>query len=377
MKKLLTSGIEAGNKVKAVREVVKTCNRQKQDMYYETAEILKPSIDVEKNIDEKQDEVIKQLKENQKQLKRGLEDIALMYASQELPAPIETTKLPIDYIPKTISDVDGIPKKKSPHESDLDSGFTPDQIQKLIDYKSPPPSQLLESQLDGSIEIDDYDKNIGKEIQKLGREKGTLSKNRKMKEKNKETIEDLTEDIKLLQKYRKRIGIIKEGIKTLGEGIYTQKKRNAHKIAQHGQYGGLVIDLPKLHGHLKVVAHKNGRKVYDKQADFDTLDLLTKRFNSKKRYSELARSIFIDLNRLSEIPMHRTSKKYSKLGSGVVYYNNPEDLLSRLELLGGSMSAGNNSNDVREEFVNVVHVLNKLNVINNKQMNDLMKEYLI
>ena len=182
----------------------------------------------------------------------------------------------------------------------------------------------------------------------------------------------------------KRYKAMVEGMKAAkavkaGEGIrrYNQPKRNAYKISQRGQYGGLVIDLPKLHGHLKVVAHKNGQKVYDKQGDFDTLDLLTKRFNSRKNYSQLARSIFNDLNRLSEIPIHRTSKKYSKIGSGVVYYNNPQDLLSRLELLGGSMSAGNNSNDVREEFVNVVHVLNKLNVINNKQMNDLMKEYLI
>ena len=125
------------------------------------------------------------------------------------------------------------------------------------------------------------------------------------------------------------------------------------------------------------MAHKNGHKVYDKQADFDTLDLLTKRFNSNKKYSELAKTVFNDLNRLSEIPIHRTSKKYSKLGAGVVYYNNPEDLLSRLELLGGSMSAGNDSNDVREEFVKIVHTLNKLNTIDNKQMNDLMKEYLI
>ena len=41
------------------------------------------------------------------------------------------------------------------------------------------------------------------------------------------------------------------------------------------------------------------------------------------------------------------------------------------------MSAGNDSNDVREEVVNITHILNKLNVINNKQMNDLLKEYLI
>ena len=65
MKKLLTSGIEAGNKVKAVRGVIKTYKTQKQDMYDDTAEILKPSIEVQKSvkktIDNKQDELITQL----------------------------------------------------------------------------------------------------------------------------------------------------------------------------------------------------------------------------------------------------------------------------------------------------------------------------
>ena len=70
MKKLLKSGIEAGNMVKEVREVVRTYNTQKQDMYDDTAEILKPSIDaqksVKKSIDKKQDEVIKELQKTNK-----------------------------------------------------------------------------------------------------------------------------------------------------------------------------------------------------------------------------------------------------------------------------------------------------------------------
>ena len=381
MKKLLKSKIEAGNKIKAVREVIKTYKTQKQDMYDDTTEILKPSIDAQKSvkesIDEKQDKDIKELQKNQQVLKSGLEDIAMMNALPALQGPIETTKLPIDYKPTMMDDIDGTPKDKSEYKSDLDKGFTSNEIQKLTYYQLPPPSQILKSHIAGSIDIDEFDKEIGKQIKKLGSQKGSLSKNKTTREKNKEKIDDLTGNIKLLQKYKHRINVIEEGAKTIGEGIYTQKKRNAYKISQRGQYGGLVIDLPKLHGHLKVVAHKNGQKVYDKQADFDTLDLLTKRFNSKKNYSELARFIFNDLNRLSEIPIHRTSKKYSKLGSGVVYYNNPQDLLSRLELLGGSMSAGNNSSDVREEFAKIVHILNKLNVIDNKQMNNLMKEYLI
>ena len=136
-----------------------------------------------------------------------------------------------------------------------------------------------------------------------------------------------------------------------------------------------MIDLPKLFGQLRMVAHKNGEKVYDKQADFDTIDLFTKRFNSRKNYSPLSRSIFNDINTLSEIPIHRTSNKFKKLGSGVVYYNNPEDLLSRLELLSGSILAGNDG--VKNEFTQIVHVLNKLGVLNNNQLNDLLREYVI
>lgn len=50
MKKLLSSGIEAGNKVKEVREVIKSYKTQKQDMYDDTAEILKPSIEIKKKL---------------------------------------------------------------------------------------------------------------------------------------------------------------------------------------------------------------------------------------------------------------------------------------------------------------------------------------
>ena len=130
MKKLLTSGIEAGNKVKEVREVIKTYNTQKQDMYDDTAEILKPSIEVQKEvkktIDEKQDKLIEQMKKNQQAITSGLEDIAMMNALPALPAPIETTKLPIDYKPMMMYDIDGEPEKKSPYQSNVDKGFTPD-----------------------------------------------------------------------------------------------------------------------------------------------------------------------------------------------------------------------------------------------------------
>jgi len=47
----------------------------------------------------------------------------------------------------------------------------------------------------------------------------------------------------------------------VGQGIYTQKERNAYKINPNtGVYGNVTIDMPKLYGQLKVIAHKMVKK---------------------------------------------------------------------------------------------------------------------
>lgn len=385
MKKLLSSGIEAGNKVKEVREVIKSYKTQKQDMYDDTAEILKPSIEIQKKvketIDEKQNKLIKKLQENKETVDRKQDEVIRQLQENK----IEFNNS-ISNMSETMSDImsqQGSVSGVKSWLSDLPSEVTPMDIIEEEDSDEEgveeveKPKSLLDPSATEIIKKYGFDPTLQNIPSENELKKLISSTTGKQNSKN-AIIKNLAKkESKALSDYLKLVKARKLGITQKASGIYTQPKRNAYKISQRGQYGGLVIDLPKLYGHLNVVANKNGQKVYDKQADFDTLDLLTKRFNSKKKYSELARSVFNDLNRLSEIPIHRTSKKYSKLGSGVVYYNNPQDLLSRLELLGGSMSAGNDSSDVREEFTNIVHLLNKLNVINNKQMNDLLKEYLI
>ena len=190
------------------------------------------------------------------------------------------------------------------------------------------------------------------------------------------TVKRNLTEMKYYKDYLQRLKHVQAAPKYLGEGVYTQRKRNAYKVdQQNGSYGKLIIDVPKLFGQLKVIAHMNGEKVYDKKADFDTIDQLTKRFNSKKKYSDLSKMIFNELNTLFQIPIHRTSNKYKRLGSGVVYYNNPDDLTDRMELLGGSILAGNDS--LKNEFTQIAHTLNKLGVIDNNQLNDLLREYVI
>ena len=67
-------------------------------------------------------------------------------------------------------------------------------------------------------------------------------------------------------------------------------------------------------------------------------------------------------------------EQINKTGRGITLFNNPHQLLDRLELLGGSILAGNNG--VIPEFSRIAHLLNQMKVITKKQLNDLLKTYI-
>ena len=369
IKRLSELKIKADDSVKKVRNTLKEYRIGRQDVQEDLSEVYKPIVkgqeDVKKTIDEKQDKLLEQLQKNQKAISSGLQDLALVNTSSVESPSKEPTKLPLDYKPEMM---------KPQYKSDIDKGFTAEEMQKLIGYELLAPSDVLQGSVSGDLNFDEYNRKIGVMLKDLGRQKGHLSTKKKAKVKNKEAIDELTKEIKLIQKYRDRILIIPEGKETLGTG-YLQPKRNAYKIQNGGQYGNLVIDVPKLIGQLRLSAKKDGKPVIDKLVDFDTIDLLTKRFNSKKKYSDLSKMVFSELNKLSEIPVHRSSKKFSKLGSGVVYYNDVNDLMDRLQLLGGSILAGNNA--VKDEFSQIAHKMLQLGIIGKKKLNDLLNVYVL
>ena len=89
---------------------------------------------------------------------------------------------------------------------------------------------------------------------------------------------------------------------------------------------------------------------------------------------ELNRVRDVNIKYVKELRFIKEGKNLMQTGSGIFYYNSPRDLLDRLEFLGGSISAGNNS--VQEEFSEIAHTLWKLNLINRKKLNKLLKTFL-
>ena len=60
-------------------------------------------------------------------------------------------------------------------------------------------------------------------------------------------------------------------------------------------------------------------------------------------------------------------------GTGI-WNTNPQELLNRLELLGGSLATGNNG--VLPEYFQIAHRLRDLGVISNKQLNKMLRKYI-
>ena len=85
-----------------------------------------------------------------------------------------------------------------------------------------------------------------------------------------------------------------------------------------------------------------------------------------KSYIRYYNILGIYVNNLSKLKDYAKKKK---TGQGILHFSNPYQLLDRLELLGGSILAGNNG--VIQEFSQIAHLLNQMKVITIKQFNNL------
>ena len=370
--------------MKAVGKKLQEYDDQRQDLRIERAEIFQPITthvkEVKKSIDDRQDKLLEELKENQNALATAIIGMA--------PTPTASAPLPPlkGFASPKFTETIGL-QSPPKYKADIDKNFSLDELKRLFEYQLPPPSDVMKAVMNNDLNWREFDKTIGKLGQELGRKKGQLSRSKKAKEENALVIDGSDSDIKLLQKYKNRIKLLDEGQSLLspsftGSGVrkYNQPKRHAYKIGVDGKYGGLVINVPRLRNEMIFEVQKGGKIIYTCPADKSVIDLLTKKYKgSPEKYSSKAIQIFQDVSRLANIPKHRSSGKSKLLEpqrGGRIYYTSQEDLMKRLTLLTGTRRAGNTNISHRNEIWEILDHLLKNEQISKKDYDTYIQKFL-
>ena len=367
LKILSKKASEAGELMKAVT-AFKNFLKDKEHMHDITMSdqfktLREPLIEQQKKTDAKQDKVIEQLQKNQLALTSGLKDL-----NRELPQLEPEDLGKPGELPQIMSGDEDEAWGEPPEFIQPDAEkFWDENLYKLLERnKLKRSNELYKLSLD---ELKDYQKTAAK-FQRWAANK------LKGPQGNKD-LEQLQKNLESSKIYENTVHNILEAKRHAptpqkGSG---QPKRNAYKI-QDGRYGGLVIDLPKLMNEMKIDVFRGGKLLYSADADGSLINLITKRFNPKTKYSINAVRIFNDLNTLANLPKHRSSGKTRMVGSSVTYYNDPNQLADRMKVLIGSMAAGNNSPLNINDLSQINDELLRIGAIDSSLHEKFFKKYL-
>ena len=331
-----------------------------------------------KSDDERQDKLINQLQDNQRAITSELRNIKYNEKAilDELPfaleAPEEEEKAKKTKIQHPIINISKI--------------FDEEDKEILKSFRLVEPRDvflLKEKQL---IDLKSRVNNINHT--EIGQRKRQLTMKMGAKAKNEDEYKELERKKQTLDNYKTFIedNLRYNAYKTKGEGIrkYKQPKRNAYKIQNSSNsspsvwhYGGLLVDYHKLMNNMLLDVYKDNKLVYQDKADRSLIDLLTKRYNPKTKYSIDAVRIFNDLNLLTNMAKHKSSKKSNMIGSSLVDGSDPNKLAKRLEIIVGSLNAGNNSRILKNDLTLINNELYRIGAITKEMHDALIKKFLI
>ena len=368
IKRFADSEFEGWKIAKAVTEVKNEIKDAEQGRDVVMSDVFKtlrePLIEQQKKTDAKQDAVIDQLRQNQLALTGGFKDLLesnrdVLTLQQELPFP----------------GVEAPPKEK-PLIVEPNNLFEKDELKFIEDAGLIEPNDLLK--LD-QAKLNFLEKNVRAKRNAISDEIGAFKRKKDPKQSDYTKNESNEKVQKILNRYLKTIANVSNVSLYVkkGSGIrkYKQPKRNAYKISGSA-YGNLSVDVPKLKNEMKLNVFRGGKLIYHADADKSLVDLLTKRFNPRRSYSMNAVKIFNDLNLLANLPKHPSSGKSKLLGSGVVYYNEPNELAERMKILVGSMAAGNNSPVIKNDLTMINDEFLKIGAIDQTTHEKFYKKYL-
>ena len=347
-----------------------------------------------KSDDERQDKLITQLQDNQRAITTELRDIKFDRQAllEELPgtAAIEHPEY------KKAPPIPPRPWEK-PEEQfksidiDLKKKFNKEEKEILLSYDLPSAENLLNLSVEHLLKIKNEISNIN--TNEIGRKKTKITKKLQSKALAKDDPKymELEREKITLDKYKKFIESLLTNVDILSKGSgaplraerggihkrkYKQPKRNAYKI-QNSHFGGLLVDYPKLMNNMLLEVYKNNQLVYQDKADKSLIDLLTKRYNPKTKYSINAVRIFNDLNLLTNMAKHKSSKKSNMIGSSLfVDGSDPNKLAKRLEIIVGSLNAGNNSRILKNDLTLINNELYRIGAITKEMHHALVKKFI-
>ena len=368
IKRFANSQFEGWKIAKAVTEVKNEIKNAEQGRDIAMSDVFKtlrePLIEQQKKTDAKQDAVIEQLKANQLALTGGLRDLVesnrdVLTLQQELPFP----------------GVEAPPKEK-PLIAEPNKRFEENELKFIKDAGLIEPNELLK--LDkGKLTF--LKNNVKARRDALSGEIGAFKRKKDPKESDFMKHQNNLEVRDILNRYLQTIANVSDVSLYVkkGSGIrkYKQPKRNAYKISD-SSYGNLSVDVPRLMNEMKLNVFRGGKIIYQADADKSLVDLLTKRFNPRRSYSLNAVKIFNDLNLLANLPRHPSSGKSKLLGSGVVYYNDPNELAERMKILVGSMAAGNNSPVIKNDLAMINDEFLRIGAIDKQIHEKFYKKYI-
>ena len=204
---------------------------------------------MKKKTDEKQDEIINQLKKNQEKIVEAIEfnpAEAITWKGEKLPAldyhydedegEGEGEGEGEDEGEGEGEEIKPSTSEKKPQSLNIDKGISPEYVDFLEDKGLPKPSEIFEKGIDPSQLITKVKSKIKRNeeyIESHSTKKGQPLKN--LKKIQLTTYKRHKVELPYLKDYLVRLGHIQAVPKYMGKGIYTQKKRNAYKISQNGQ----------------------------------------------------------------------------------------------------------------------------------------------
>ena len=100
------------------------------------------------------------------------------------------------------------------------------------------------------------------------------------------------------------------------------------------------------------------------------------RQEENKRVDNAMRTLneYIKHHEAKLIMIHGYDRKKQK-GGNVIFFNKPKELIKKLDLIVGEISAGNTSIDMRNMGVSILDTLLKMSTINRSQYGKLYKQY--